>query len=71
MDIQKEIKRIDERIDRSGFSIAAVCRRANIQQSSYTRWRKYAETGEGTEPRVSSLHKLEHALNALTAEALA
>lgn len=73
MDLQAEIKRLDDRIERSGFSIAQVCRRADIQQSSYTRWRKFANDPkglEGTEPRVSSLRKLEAALTKLMAEAL-
>lgn len=73
MDLQAEIKRVDERIGKSGFSIAEVCRRANIQQSSYTRWKRYAEDPDGlagTEPRVSSLKKVEKALNVLIAEAL-
>lgn len=73
MDLQAEIKRVDDRIAKSGFSIAEVCRRANIQQSSYTRWKRYAEDPDGlvgTEPRVSSLKKVEKALNALIAEAL-
>lgn len=73
MDLQTEIKRVDERIAKSGFSIAEVCRKANIQQSSYTRWRRFAEDPEGlagTEPRVSSLKKVEKALNILIAEAL-
>ena len=73
MDLQAEIKRVDERIEKSGFSIAEVCRKANIQQSSYTRWRRFAEDPEGlagTEPRVSSLKKVEKALNVLIAEAL-
>lgn len=74
MNLQDEIRRIDERIERSGFSIAQVCRRADIQQSSYTRWRKYGNDPKGlagTEPRVSSLRKLEKALDKLVAEALA
>ena len=73
MDLQNEIRKLDERIGRSGFSIAAVCRRADIQQSSYTRWRKFANDPkgvDGTEPRVSSLRKLEKALTQLMAEAL-
>lgn len=73
MDLQAEIKRLDDRIERSGFSIAQVCRRADIQQSSYTRWRKFANDPQGldgTEPRVSSLRKLEAALTKLMAEAL-
>lgn len=73
MDLQAEIKRVDDRIAKSGFSIAEVCRRANIQQSSYTRWKRYAEDPDGlvgTEPRVSSLKKVEKALNVLIAEAL-
>lgn len=71
MDLQQEIKRIDSRIKRSGFSVAAVCRRADIQQSSYTRWTKFAnDVDTGTEPRVSSLRKIEKALNTLMAEGL-
>lgn len=71
MDLQTEIKKLDERITRSGFSIAQVCRKADIQQSSYTRWRKFAQDATtGTEPRISSLHKLERALTKLMAEAL-
>jgi transposase-like protein len=71
MNLQNEIKKLDARISRSGFSIAQVCRRADIQQSSYTRWRKFADDEtQGTEPRVSSLAKLEAALNQLIASAL-
>jgi transcriptional regulator with XRE-family HTH domain len=65
MDVQNEIKKLTERIERSGFSVTAVCRRAEIQQSSFIRWAK-----GGAEPRISSLNKIERALNALIAEAL-
>lgn len=73
MNLQTEIQKLSDKIERSGFSIAQVCRRANIQQSSFTRWRHFADDPkglDGTEPRVSSLNAVADALQALIAEAL-
>lgn len=54
------------RIDKSGFSVAAICRRADIDPSLVSRWKA------GTvEPRISSLVRINDAIDGLVDEQLA
>lgn len=48
------------RVERSGFSMADVCREARVAQSTPSRWK-----AEGWEPKARTLRKLHLAVDAL------
>jgi transcriptional regulator with XRE-family HTH domain len=54
---------IEARAERAGFRIADLCRESGIAHPLVSRWRKKLY-----EPRLSSLHKLEDALDSLLSE---
>lgn len=55
---------IETRAERAGFRIADLCRESGVAHPLVSRWKKKLY-----EPRLSSLHKLEDALESLLAEA--
>ncbi|RSY83131.1 XRE family transcriptional regulator [Sphingomonas koreensis] len=48
------------RVERTGFSMADVCREARVAQSTPSRWK-----AEGWEPKARTLRKMHQALDVL------
>lgn len=63
MQIETLLSQLLARIERSPFSTAAVCRRARIDAGLISRWK----AGK-VEPRLSSLSRMNSALDELLAE---
>ncbi|MDI3304640.1 MAG: hypothetical protein QJR04_25160 [Burkholderia multivorans] len=63
MDAFDYFTRLERKVRRSGFTMTTVCRRARIQPALISRWRARL-----VEPRLSTLSRLEAALEELRAE---
>lgn len=63
MQIETFLSQLLARIERSPFSIAAVCRKAQIDPGLISRWK----SGK-VEPRLSSIARMNNSLDALLRE---
>lgn len=63
MDAFDYFERLERKVRRSRFTMTAVCRRARVQPALVSRWRN-----RSVEPMLSTLQRLEAALEALRAE---
>lgn len=68
MDQQEAIAEIEREARRAGFSIAALCKRAEIHPSTFFRWKKTARNPNPTNASYSAIVSLRSALRELVEE---
>lgn len=68
MDQQEAIAEIEREARRAGFSIAALCKRADIHPSTYWRWKKTRRNPKPTNASYSAIVSLRTTLKEMIAE---
>lgn len=68
---QDHIREIEDRARKAYSSVSAVCRRANIAQSTFARWKASPNNRRPTAPNLDTLAKVYAALEAIEAECAA
>lgn len=67
MDQQAVIADFERRVRAAGVSVSAVCARANVHPTTFSRWKKTARNPEPIGATFKSIEKLEEALRDITA----
>lgn len=68
MDQQSTVRELEDRARRAFTSMRAVCLRAGISQSTFTRWKETPGNPHPTSATLSTLQKLTNALDEIERE---
>lgn len=69
MDQQRTVREIEERARRAYSSVRAVCLRADVSPSTFARWKKTPGNPDPTSITLSTLGRIERALQEIETEA--